>query len=78
MMSGQGLKVQAPANVVGQPQTLGRGTKRRVREEVELARQDFKRVRKNGRKEFMEQAPRGPNVREKVEETRKKVQEDGL
>ena len=41
-------KVQAPANLVSQPRALGRGTKTIVREEVELARQDFKRVRKNG------------------------------
>ena len=71
-------KVQAPANLVGQPLTLRRGTKRIVREEVELARQDFKRVRKNGMQEVLEQTPRKPKARKKVKETRKKVQEDGL
>ena len=66
-------EVQALSNLVGQPLTLGRGTKRVVREEVELARQDLKRAKKNGKKVVKEQTLRGPNVREKVQETRKEV-----
>ena len=59
-------EVQALSNLVGQPLTLGRGTKRVVREEIDLPRQNFKRVRKNGGKEVEEQTLRSPNAREKV------------